>query len=130
MSDPTALQDAAVSAAAGVRAGSASAEPHYRIDKFIVPAAARDEFVARVFDTHAALRREAGFLQDMVLEQQSGPGTFNIVTLVEWANADVLRRVSEAVERRYAEIGFDRQEVMTRLGITADIANYARVTDA
>jgi hypothetical protein len=128
MSDPTAFQASAPSDRAGARAGSA--EPHYRVDKFIVPAAARDEFLARVLDTHAVLRRQEGFLQDMILEQQSGPGAFNIVTFVEWTSADVLGRVSEAVAKRHAEIGFDRLEMMTRLGITADIANYARVTDA
>jgi heme-degrading monooxygenase HmoA len=103
------------------------AGPLYRVDKFIVPAAGRDEFLARVRDTHAVLRRQDGFLQDMILEQQSGPGAFNIVTVVEWANAEIVGRVSEAVAKRHAELGFDRNELIARLGITADIANYARV---
>lgn len=101
--------------------------PLYRVDKFIVPAAGRDEFLGRVRDTHAVLRQQEGFLQDMILEQSSGPGAFNIVTLVEWASADVVARVSEAVAKHHAEIGFDRQETIARLGITADIANYSRV---
>lgn len=102
----------------------------YRVDKFMVPVAGRDEFLARVRDTHAVLRRQAGFRQDMILEQQSGPGALNIVTIVEWENAAVVDRVAAAVAARHAEIGFDRNEMMLRLGITADIANYGRVPDA
>ena len=103
------------------------AGPLYRVDRFIVPAAGRDEFLARVRDTHAVLRRQDGFLQDMILERQSGPGAFNIVTVVEWVNAEVVGRVGEAVAKRHAELGFDRNELIARLGITADIANYTRV---
>lgn len=104
-----------------------SGRPFYRVDRFIVPAAGRDEFLDRVRDTHAVLRQQDGFLQDMILEQSSGPGAFNIVTIVEWESADVLGRVSEAVAERHAEIGFDRQELIARLGITADIGSYGRV---
>ncbi|MCX5578016.1 antibiotic biosynthesis monooxygenase [Kaistia terrae] len=110
-----------------VRGVSTPSSPLYRVDRFIVPANGRDEFLARVHDTHAVLRQQDGFLQDMILEQQSGPGAFNIVTVVEWANAEVVGRVSEAVAKRHAEIGFDRHEMIARLGITADIASYARV---
>jgi hypothetical protein len=109
------------------RGDSTPSSPLYRVDRFIVPANGRDEFLARVHDTHAVLRQQGGFLQDMILEQQSGPGAFNIVTVVEWANAEVVGRVSEAVAKRHAEIGFDRREMIARLGITADIASYARV---
>jgi hypothetical protein len=101
----------------------------YRVDKFIVPAAGRDEFLARVHDTHVVLRRQVGFRQDMILEQQSGPGAFNIVTVVEWESAEVVGHVAAAVAARHAEIGFDRNEMIRRLGITADIANYGRVPD-
>ncbi|WEK50029.1 MAG: antibiotic biosynthesis monooxygenase [Candidatus Kaistia colombiensis] len=115
--------------ASGPSVGAASmpAGPLYRVDKFIVPAAGRDEFLARVHETHAVLRRQEGFLQDMILEQQSGPGAFNVVTVVEWVNAEVVGRVGEAVAKRHAEMGFDRNEMIVRLGITADIASYARV---
>lgn len=127
MIEPVAFHDAAPLSQPVRRDGAASARPLYRVDKFIVPPDARDEFLARVHDTHAVLRRQEGFVRDMILEQQSGPGAFNIVTVVEWTNADVVGRVSEAVARHHAEIGFDRNETMARLGITADIANYARV---
>lgn len=102
----------------------AATSPFYRVDKFAVPVDGRDEFLSRVAATHALLRRQEGFVRDLILEQASGPGQFNFVTLVEWTGPEVLERVSAAVAELHKHIGFDRHEMMSRLGITADIANY------
>jgi heme-degrading monooxygenase HmoA len=96
----------------------------YRVDKFVVPAHGREEFLDRVAKTHAVLRKQDGFVQDFILEQQSGPGEFNFVTFVEWADANVVERVSAAVAKMHQEIGFSPQEFISRQGIKADIANY------
>ncbi|MCX5571822.1 antibiotic biosynthesis monooxygenase [Kaistia nematophila] len=123
----SAIRSPVSESSANQEAPALAAGPLYRVDKFIVPAAGRDEFLGRVRDTYDVLRQQEGFLQDMILEQNSGPGVFNIVTLVEWASADVVARVSEAVARHHAETGFDRQAMIARLGITADIASYSRI---
>ena len=99
-------------------------KPIYRVDKFTVPAAGREEFLGRVAQTQAFLERQEGFIRGLVLEQTSGPGVFNFVTIVEWAGVDVVERVTAAVARFHKESGFDRQELLRRLGITADIATY------
>jgi len=99
--------------------------PIYRVDKFTVPAAGRDEFLGRVAQTQAFLERQEGFVRGLVLEQTSGPGVFNFVTLVEWSGPEVVDRVTAAVTQFHKETGFDRQELLRRLGITADIATYA-----
>jgi len=52
-------------------------EKIYRVDKFVVPSTAREEFLHKVRRTHAVLKAQPGFLQDFVLEQSSGPGEFN-----------------------------------------------------
>jgi len=101
--------------------------PLYRVDKFSVPAAGRDEFLKRVASTHALLRQQEGFVRDLVMEQQSGPGVFNFVTLVEWSSPEVVEHVAAAVAELHRQTGFDRQEMMTRLGIKGDIANYTRL---
>ena len=46
----------------------------YRVDKFIVPQAAREEFLKKVHDTHSVLRHQPGFIRDTILEQVAGPG--------------------------------------------------------
>lgn len=104
-------------------------QPHlYRVDKFRVPPAARAEFLARVRSTHELLRTLPGFMQDSVLEQTGGPGTFNFVTIAVWGSAEALDAAREVVTAKHNEIGFDPGEMLARLGIEADVANYARVT--
>jgi heme-degrading monooxygenase HmoA len=55
----------------------------YRIDKFVVPDEARDEFWTNVRRVHSVLRSQPGFLDDVLVEKHSGPGRFNVVTLVK-----------------------------------------------
>ncbi len=43
-------------------------QPFYRIDRFVVPDAARAEFIGRVRMTHAVLRQQPGFVRDALLE--------------------------------------------------------------
>lgn len=40
----------------------------FRVDKFVVPAHAREEFPMRVHATHEVLRTQAGFVRDAILE--------------------------------------------------------------
>lgn len=96
----------------------------YRIDKFIVPEASRDEFLRRVNETHQVLRRQPGFIRDALLEQVSGPGKFNIVTVAEWESQAAIDTARVAVMNAHAKSGFNAQETIVRLGIEADIANY------
>lgn len=96
----------------------------YRVDKFIVPETARVEFLRRVHETHQVLRRQPGFIRDALLEQVSGPGKFNIVTVAEWESQAAIDTARAAVMNAHAESGFNVQETIVRLGIEADIANY------
>jgi heme-degrading monooxygenase HmoA len=99
----------------------------YRVDKFIVPSGAREEFIEKARRTHALLKMQPGFLQDFVLEQSSGPGEFNFVTIVEWANQDSVENARAAVVKLHREMDFTPQEVFARLDIKADLANYKRL---
>lgn len=101
--------------------------PLYRVDKFAVPEEGRDEFLERMAGTHALLRMQEGFVRDLIMELQSGPGVFNMVTLVEWTRPEAVQRAAAAVAELHNAIGFDRYELMSRLGIKADIGNYRRL---
>jgi heme-degrading monooxygenase HmoA len=102
--------------------------PHiYRIDKFVVPAAARQEFLAKVRSTHQLLKAQPGFVRDVVLEQVEGPGRFNVVTMVEWQSQSAMDAAKAAVTAAHAKSGFNPQELLARLGIEADIANYTAI---
>ncbi|ACY99043.1 MULTISPECIES: antibiotic biosynthesis monooxygenase family protein [Thermomonospora] len=99
----------------------------YRVDKFIVPDQAREEFWRNVRRTHAVLREQPGFLEEVLLERHSGPGRFNAVTIVKWASADDLAAARTAVEQAHRQIGFQPAEFFRTAGIEADLMNYVEV---
>jgi hypothetical protein len=99
-------------------------QPIFRVDKFVVPAHKREEFLSLVARTGALLRTHPGFVREYVLEQTSGPGQFNIVTFVEWSSSELLEPVGAAVAKLHAENNFNVQEYLDRAGIKADIAFY------
>src|SRR5260370_8787718 len=95
----------------------------YRVDKFVVPSAAREEFLERARRTHSLLQAQPGFVQDFILEQSSGPGEFNFVTLVEWVSQQAFENARQAVQKLHAEMKFNPQQTISHLGITDDIPN-------
>lgn len=99
----------------------------FRVDKFLVPAISRDEFLGRVRTIHALLKEQTGFVRDIVLEQVSGNGELNFVTIVEWDGQAYIDKAKAAVALRYSQTGFNPQEMFERLGIKADLGNYQRV---
>jgi hypothetical protein len=99
----------------------------YRLDKFVVPEHVRNEFFAKVRKTHEFLRTLPGFLQDFVLEQSSGPGEFNFVTIVEWDSPASIETAKAAVMALHKKMNFNPQEMFAELGVKADLANYAQV---
>jgi heme-degrading monooxygenase HmoA len=101
-----------------------TAQHRYRVDKFVVPAQAREEFLKAAAEAHALLQAQEGFVRGYILDQQSGPGTFNVVTFVEWESQAVVERVSAFVTQLYREKGYDPAERLRRLGITQDVGIY------
>ena len=99
----------------------------FRVDKFVVPVEAREEILTKVRMTHELLRQQQGFVQDFLLEQFSGPGEFNLVTIVEWESQAAVDRVVPIVKAAHERIAFNPQETIARLGVRADIANYQRI---
>lgn len=99
----------------------------FRVDKFIIPDEARDEFVRELRRTHDQLAKQLGFVQDFLLEQSDGPGDFNFVTIVEWENQEAIEMARGAVSAMYERSGFDPEEMFSRHDISADIATYSLI---
>ncbi len=106
------------------------ADTVYRVDKFIVPSESRDVFLERLRHIQAFLREQPGCVEDVILEQTGGPGRFNIVTIVIWENPQVAETARAVAAEQYKREGFNPAELMSQLGITADMAAYADVTKA
>jgi len=96
----------------------------YKVDKFAVPAASIDAFVAKLTETHAFLDDMEGCIQNLILTQESGPGGYNIVTIVEWRDQACLDRARSLAAERYRESGFEPATMIDALGIRADLGNY------
>lgn len=107
---------------------SGDGERVYRVDKFVVPESARDEFMTNVQEVHQLLREQPGFAYDLLLEKTSGQGTFNIVTLVAWESTDAVAEAGAAVRKMHERTGFVPRELFGRLGITADRADYSEIS--
>ncbi|MEP9388338.1 antibiotic biosynthesis monooxygenase [Mesorhizobium sp. KR9-304] len=99
----------------------------YRLDRFVVPVTACQEFLIRVGQTHEILRRQAGFLQDFLLESPGEDGATIVVTMVEWDSRETVDRVVPIVQAAHREMGFSPKETIARLGITAEIGIYQAI---
>ncbi|KKX29481.1 antibiotic biosynthesis monooxygenase [Rhizobium sp. LC145] len=101
-----------------------------RVNSFSVPNDARDEFMRLVERTHEVIRQQPGFVDDLILERNSGPGPFNLITILQFENEQVLQPVIAAVARSDAEAGIDRQALSRRLGVESSIGFYTPVAVA
>ena len=99
----------------------------FRVDRFTVPEAAREEFLAQIADTHRILRTLPGFVRDAILEKPGGPGELVIVTIAEWDSTDAIENARMVMQDRREETGFEPREFMARLGITPELASYRRL---
>lgn len=106
---------------------SNSSQRVYRLDRFVVPHTAREEFLARVKATHQILNEQPGFIQDFLLEQPLDENTFALATVVEWENASFIEGARAVVKEMHQKIGFNAQETIARLGIKAELGNYQRI---
>lgn len=96
----------------------------YRIDKFVVPEAVRDEFLRRIEETHLILRGCAGFVRDRIFEQCGGDGQFNLMTSVEWTGMEAMEAATDMVLAARKAMDFDPRKFMAGHGITADFGFY------
>jgi heme-degrading monooxygenase HmoA len=108
---------------------STSDKRFYRLDRFIVPAPAREEFLARVLQTHEVLRKQPGFIRDLLLERAADNGASSIVTLAEWESDAFVPGARAAVQEMHRAENFDPQELFSRLGIEPDLGNYHRIAE-
>lgn len=99
------------------------------IDRFIVPTAAKDEFLQRMKINRQFIKTMPGFIKDTVYEQTGGEGEFNYVTIAVWKDADALGRAKQSVSEEYKKQNFDMPAFLKRLNIKIDRAIYQELVD-
>ena len=100
----------------------------YRVDKFVVPAASRDEFLARANAARDLLRQQPGFVLSTYLEQYAGPGEFNIVAIAEWSSQAHADEAKVAIAAFTQQSNVEPQDAFQRrLGIKSDLGFYKEI---
>ncbi|MBO9153343.1 ester cyclase [Chitinophaga sp. GCM10012297] len=99
------------------------------IDKFVIPASAKNEFLERANVNRQFIKNLPGFLGDEMYLSEDENGNIHCVTVAAWENDAALQQAKENVQAFYKKEGFNPAEMLTRLGITMDRAMYKKVRD-
>jgi steroid delta-isomerase-like uncharacterized protein len=96
------------------------------IDKFIVPATSRAEFMDRVKVNRDFIKTLTGFVKDAAYTQTTSDGSGNLVyvTIAVWKDEATLEKAKAAVQAKYKSEGFDMPAMLKRLHITLDRGTY------
>jgi heme-degrading monooxygenase HmoA len=96
----------------------------FRIDRFVVPAAAEAEFLSTVAETNTVFDAMDGCLQRHVLKQEGPTGHNTYITIVEWASVAAIQKAGAAVAAKHKEMNLNPQELLQRLQIKTELGNY------
>lgn len=94
------------------------------IDKFIVPAAAKQEFLERVTINRSFIKTLPGFVEDAAYERADGQGNLVFITVAVWLSEEAVQKAKEAVQAEYKKQGFDMPGMLKRLGIAMERGIY------
>lgn len=99
----------------------------FRIDRFVVPAAAEVEFLRVVAETNRVFDGMEGCLQRRLLRQKGPSGHSVFITLVEWASEIAIQKAREAAASKHAQMKLQPREMLQRLGIAAEFGDFVPV---
>lgn len=106
-------------------ANSGNQQDHIRfIDKFLVPEAARQEFLQRVAFNRNFIKTLPGFIEDAAYERTDEQGNLIFITIAVWQNEQVLKDAKEAVQAEYQKQGFNPAEFFEKENITMERGTY------
>jgi heme-degrading monooxygenase HmoA len=97
------------------------------IDKFFVPAAAKQAFYERMAINRKFIKTLPGFISDAAYERTDDDGNLVCITIAVWANAEALNKAKEAVLAEYKKQGFNPAEMFKQLNIVIDRGVYNEI---
>jgi len=97
------------------------------IDRFFVPANAKNEFLQRTAYNRNFLRTLPGFIKDEAYEQADEKGNLVIITIAVWQSIDFVNKAKEAVQKEYSRINFNLPEFLQRSNITIERGIYQKI---
>ena len=103
---------------------AAQPDTPFRVDRFAVPSAVLEPFMARLRITQRLLDELEGCRQNLVLLGAAEGDSVGVVTIVEWAGGPAMEAAKAAMHAHYAREGFDPAAFIRQLGVRADIGSY------
>jgi heme-degrading monooxygenase HmoA len=98
------------------------------IDRFVVPAAAKSEFLDRANINRKFIKSLPGFMGDNVYEE-GGETESRIVTVAVWAGEEAFQNAKASVTEFYKQQGFDMPALIKRLHIQMERGIFRRLQD-
>ena len=98
------------------------------IDRFVIPAAAKSEFLERANINRKFIKALPGFVGDNAYEEDSGT-ELRIVTVAVWASEEAFQNARASVTEYYKQQGFDMPALIKRLHIQMERGIYKRMVE-
>ncbi|QPF75690.1 antibiotic biosynthesis monooxygenase [Roseateles sp. DAIF2] len=110
---------------------ASSSGPVFRADKYLVPVAMLEDFMAQIQRIDRTIAALPGCLRHLVLLQLDGRGrddhSVEVMTLVEWADAAALQAAKRHLQQRHAGEGFSLAAFLQALGVRAEAGCYGQL---
>ena len=87
------------------------------IDKIIVPASNRTDFVTRMKATQQFLHALPGFISQATYERTDADGNYVFLTATVWQDKAAIDNAQEALAAEYKRTGFDRAAYNKKMNI-------------
>lgn len=98
------------------------------IDHFIVPQAAKKEFLERMTVNRNFIKDLPGFIRDEAYECSKENGNLQYITIAVWENEQAISEAKALVQAKYQQEGFDLRAMLDRLEIRMDREVYSRLS--
>jgi heme-degrading monooxygenase HmoA len=91
-----------------------------------VPEAAKAELLEKSHESATYLRTLPGFVEGNIYEKTGGDSIHNIVTTAVWQDESAFESAKKSAAEHFKKIGFNPQEIMSRLNVKIQRAVYRR----
>ena len=99
------------------------------IDRFIVPQAAKAEFMERMAINRNMIKKLPGFIRDEAYVRDDEQGQLLCITIAVWESEAALKAARESVQAEYQRQGFNLPAMLERLGIQMERGQFRKLED-
>jgi heme-degrading monooxygenase HmoA len=98
------------------------------IDRFVVPNAAKAEFLERMKTNRDFIKTLPGFIEDSAYEEAGETESYYVTTAI-WRDEEAIQKARAAVTAEYQREGFNPPEFMKKLNIRMERGVFKKLQD-